>query len=64
MTQYPIVLALGIARFDILWKLFREKLAVDDGGDRFHYFKGIKTCLETDGFRVYYDNGYPCQNGN
>jgi triacylglycerol lipase len=55
MTRYPIVLAHGIARFDILRELFREKLGVDDG-DRFHYFKGIKTCLETDGFRVYYDN--------
>ena len=56
MTQYPIVLAHGIARFDILRELFREKLGVDDDGDRFHYFKGIKTYLEAHGFRVYYDN--------
>jgi triacylglycerol lipase len=55
MTQYPIVLAHGIARFDILRELFHEKFGTDDD-DRFHYFKGIKTCLEAHGFCVYYDN--------
>jgi triacylglycerol lipase len=56
--HYPIVLAHGIARFDVLtdtllrkinlflWDLSREF-------DRLHYFKGIASYLERHGFVVY-----------
>lgn len=54
----PIVLAHGIARFDILLEILRKKANHPDTelGDRFQYFKGIKTHLEAQGFRVFHPN--------
>ena len=55
MTDNPIVLAHGIARFDILREIASKKADLGDR-DRFHYFKGIKTHLEAKGFRVFHSN--------
>ena len=57
-TNLPIVLAHGIARFDILLEILRGKLKLPetDLGDLFQYFKGIKTHLEANGFRVFHPN--------
>lgn len=54
----PIVLAHGIARFDILLEILRKKTNLPDTplDDRFHYFKGIKTHLEAHGYRVFRPN--------
>lgn len=45
--MFPIILAHGIARFDILSVRLRKKLKIPDNdlNDRFQYFKGIKTHL-------------------
>ena len=53
-TKLPIVLAHGIARFDILREILVEKLGIPETeiGDEFHYFKGIKSYLEGNGFEV------------
>lgn len=49
--MFPIILVHGIARFDILLELHRERFNLDDGFlDEIHYFKGIKTYLESHGF--------------
>ena len=55
MPNLPIVLAHGIARFDILLQLLRERLHLPetDLGDLFHYFKGIKSHLKANGFVVF-----------
>jgi triacylglycerol lipase len=49
----PIVLVHGIARFDILLEIQREKLKLPEipFDDEFQYFRGIKTHLEFHGFR-------------
>ncbi len=49
---FPIILVHGIARFDFLLEIQREKLKLPDTplGDAFQYFKGIKTHLESHGF--------------
>lgn len=48
---YPIVLAHGICRFDILWN---DSLSVDNNDkpeiDQLHYFKGIRTMLNDKGY--------------
>ena len=56
--KLPIVLAHGIARFDILLEILREKTTAPETrlGDQFQYFKGIKTVLEDDGFTVFHPN--------
>ena len=56
--KLPIVLAHGIARFDMLLEILREKGTAPDTilGDQFQYFKGIKTVLEDDGFTVFHPN--------
>ena len=50
---YPIVLAHGVCRFDVLWN---QVLRVDDSDDpridSLHYFKGIRTMLKEKGFTV------------
>jgi len=58
MPTLPIVLAHGIARFDILTLLLRKKLDIAENvvEDRFQYFKGIKTFLESHGFVVFHPN--------
>ncbi len=56
--KLPIVLAHGIARFDILLEILRARMQLPetDLGDLFHYFKGIKSHLESHGFRVFDPN--------
>ena len=56
--KLPIVLAHGIARFDILLELRRGKLKLPETeiGDKFQYFKGIKSHLEAHGFEVFHPN--------
>ena len=55
---YPIVLAHGVCRFDVLWN---QVLRVDDSDDpridNLHYFKGIRTMLTAKGYRVYHSRG-------
>jgi hypothetical protein len=43
--RLPIVLAHGIARFDIILEILRTKLQLPESelGDRFQYFKRIKS---------------------
>jgi len=52
---YPIVLAHGVCRFDVLWN---QVLRVDDSDDpkidRLHYFKGIRTMLKGKGYAAYH----------
>jgi triacylglycerol lipase len=56
--RIPIVLVHGIARFDILHELLKKELALPDNEiqDRLEYFKGIKTHLESNGFKVFHTN--------
>ncbi len=58
MTTLPIVLAHGIARFDILAEILRSKLEIPETipGDQTQYFKGIKSHLEAHGFTVSHPN--------
>lgn len=51
----PIVLAHGIARFDFLTQKLRDLGIVSDN-DRLHYFRNIKTFLESNGFVVFHSN--------
>ena len=55
---FPIILAHGIARFDILREILLEKLHIseDEAGDELDYFKGIKSYLESNGFEVHHTN--------
>jgi triacylglycerol lipase len=57
-NKFPIVLAHGIARFDILREVVLNKLRLPEAvvGDRFHYFKGIKSHLEANGFEVHHSS--------
>jgi len=54
MATFPIVLVHGIARFDILAVIIRDKLKIPDNGhgEQLDYFKGIKDHLEANGFTV------------
>jgi triacylglycerol lipase len=54
--RFPIVLAPGIARFDILREILVNKSGIseDQFDDSLHYFKGIKSHLETNGFEVHH----------
>lgn len=58
MPNLPIVLAHGIARFDILLQILRDRLQLPETefGDLFHYFKGIKSHLQSHGFQVFDPN--------
>src|SRR6267378_868339 len=58
MSTFPIVLVHGIARFDILTVILRNKLQLPDTtlGDQLQYFKGIKRHLEKQGFNVFDPN--------
>jgi triacylglycerol lipase len=56
MPNFPIVLAHGIARFDIFLEVLRRRFPETDPGDGFHYFKGIKTHLQANGFQVFDPN--------
>lgn len=57
-NKFPIVLAHGIARFDILREIVLNRLRLPDAavGDRFHYFKGIKSHLGANGFEVHHSS--------
>jgi triacylglycerol lipase len=52
---FPIILAHGVCRFDILWN---ESLDVDNNDDpkidRLNYFRGIRTMLTDKGYTVYH----------
>jgi triacylglycerol lipase len=52
---YPIVLAHGVCRFDVLWN---QALRVDESDDpridNLHYFKGVRTMLNARGYAVYH----------
>jgi triacylglycerol lipase len=58
VQKYPIVLAHGIARFDVLLELLKQKLKLPDTelGEHFHYFKGVKPYLELHGFTAFHPN--------
>jgi triacylglycerol lipase len=58
MATLPIILAHGIARFDILHLRLRQKLGLAENAveDQFQYFKGIKAFLESHGFVVFHPN--------
>jgi triacylglycerol lipase len=54
-ATYPIILAHGIARFDVLTNnLFR--VDNNDDKDELHYFRNIRTFLESHGFDVHHTN--------
>ncbi len=54
---YPIILAHGVCRFDKVWS---DALNIDNNDDEeldnLHYFKGIRTMLLKNGFKVYHSN--------
>lgn len=54
--RYPIILAHGIARFDVLREVFLGLLPQPPLGDGLHYFKGIKSDLESNGFEVHHSS--------
>ena len=58
MPKLPIVLAHGIARFDILTERVEKRLKLPETvlSDQLEYFKGIKTHLEAHGFAVSHPN--------
>ncbi|MFZ0243764.1 MAG: alpha/beta fold hydrolase [Desulfobacterales bacterium] len=53
--SYPIILAHGVCRFDMVWS---EVLDVDNSDDpkfdQLHYFKGLRTKLMLHGYAVYH----------
>ena len=52
---FPIILAHGVCRFDVL---INDVLQLDNNDDpkldRLHYFRGIRTMLKAKGFCVYH----------
>ena len=57
--QLPIILVHGIARFDILLEIQRQKFNLPENAldDEFQYFRNIKTHLEANGFQnVFHSN--------
>lgn len=57
-TTHPIVLAHGIARFDLIAKEVFDRIDAlgEDLEDRLHYFRGIRSTLRADGFTVEYSD--------
>ena len=52
---FPIVLAHGVSRFDVLWNEFIDVDNNDDPKvDRLNYFKGIRTMLKDKGYTVFH----------
>src|SRR5437867_8349504 len=49
---YPILLAHGISRFDVVARAVLDEEAGDD--DQTHYFRCIRSTLEAHGFRVHH----------
>ena len=57
MKTFPIVLAHGVARFDVLRESFVSLLDIADKvPDRLHYFRGIKSHLDGQGFQVFHSS--------
>lgn len=57
MKTFPIVLAHGIARFDLLRESFVSLLDIADKvPDRLHYFRGIRSHLTAQGFSVFHSS--------
>ena len=55
INKHIIVLAHGIARFDILREMMAKKIGINVAtSDSLHYFKGIKSYLETNGFECHH----------
>jgi triacylglycerol lipase len=54
---YPVILAHGVCRFDILWSDAMQLDNNDDQGhDKLHYFKGIRTMLKKKGYSVHHSS--------
>jgi len=54
---FPIILAHGVCRFDVLINSILKLDNNDDPKlDRLHYFRGIRTMLKDNGFCVYHSN--------
>lgn len=55
-NRFPIALAHGITRFDILREILVQKSGIPEMefGDNLHYFKGIRSHLENNGFEVHH----------
>ena len=52
---FPIVLAHGVCRFDVLWNTAVRLDNTDDAAlDELHYFRGIRTMLRRRGHKVYH----------
>jgi triacylglycerol lipase len=56
MPTYPIILAHGIARFDILREHFVDKLGLNNDSltDHLHYFRNIHSHLSSKGFKPHH----------
>ena len=52
---YPIILAHGVCRFDVVWS---DALGLDncddESTDKLHYFRGIRTMLKKKGYTVFH----------
>lgn len=57
-AAHPILLAHGIARFDIVRAQIRKvwKVPVIAKGDKYHYFKGIRSLLRNHGFDAHHSH--------
>ncbi len=54
---YPIILAHGVCRFDILWSgPLKLDNADDNSQDKYHYFKGVRSMLISKGYSVFHSN--------
>src|SRR5215208_7257476 len=56
MPTYPLILAPGIARFDILREHFVTKLGLSNDSltDHLHYFRNIHSHLSSKGFKPHH----------
>jgi triacylglycerol lipase len=54
---YPIVLAHGVCRFDVLWnKMFSVDNCEGNKKDQFGYFRGVRTMLAAKGYAAFHSN--------
>lgn len=54
---FPIILAHGVCRFDKIWSdALNIDNSDDESRDNLHYFKGIRTMLNKNGFIVHHSN--------
>jgi triacylglycerol lipase len=54
---FPIILAHGVCRFDKIWcDSLNTNNSDNPSLDNLHYFKGIRTMLQENGFEVYHSN--------